>query len=135
MKRPFAVLRLVLCFSALFAALAAHAGEREIVLEKQDQGCRWIMRSPAKAGIAQVILSLRDHTGKPAGKRAVSGELLMPHMSMPGYPLKLEFQETENGVYAALVQYEHAGVWRIAAVVRDEDGRESRQVFDLDIAP
>jgi hypothetical protein len=104
----------------------------DITVSKEAQSYTWILQAPGQPGVAQISLSLRD-AGGPVQKRVVSGELWMPAMPMPGYPLELEFQEAEAGEYLALVQYGHGGHWRIRAKFKDDKGQLFQQDFDLDI--
>ncbi|MDR2801094.1 MAG: FixH family protein [Desulfovibrio sp.] len=102
-------------------------------MEKKSQGLTWTLTTPAKPGVAQVILRLRDEGGKPVQGRIVTGEVWMPGMPMDGYPLELRFEEARDGQYLALVQYGHGGRWQIRAAFRTDEGRDLRQAFDFDI--
>ncbi|MDR0827712.1 MAG: FixH family protein [Desulfovibrio sp.] len=137
-KCLFALLGLICLSFANFPAgpafSASNAGNvPELAVEKQSPEYIWVLRTPGKAGVVQVILTLRDAAGKTVKGRRVTGEVLMPTMPMPGYPLELEFQEAEDGKYAALVQYGHGGYWQIKARFKDDKDQLFQQVFDLDI--
>jgi nitrogen fixation protein FixH len=130
----------LLCWISAFPAgpgpaAAGPASFPAIRVEKESGGLTWILTTPARPGLVQVSLSLRDADGNPVRRRVVTGEVRMPDMPMEGYPLELLFAEAEDGQYLALVQYGHGGYWQIAAMFTDDDGRAVRQIFDFDIEP
>jgi hypothetical protein len=134
------LLRLAVLFSfwacaALFPWTAGAAGQKEaiIVLQRAGQGYALELRTPGRAGVAQVALLLKDAGGKPLAGKKITGELLMPRMPMPGYPLELEFYEEENGGYAALAQYAHGGLWRISVRFSGEGGTSVQESFDFEL--
>jgi nitrogen fixation protein FixH len=103
-------------------------------VEKSTQEYSWTLQTANKPGVVQVSLTLRDAGGGPVKGRTVKGELWMPDMPMPGYPLELAFKEDDAGRYLALAQYGHGGYWQIKAEFMDDKGQMFRQSFDLDIA-
>jgi hypothetical protein len=122
----------ILAADAAFAAPAgSNAGEINVL--RQERGYTWTLRAPDRPGVVQVSLSVRDAAGNPVRQKTLTGEVWMPTMPMPGYPLPLEFSEEEDGSYFALVQYGHGGYWQIRAEFRDDKGEWVRQVFDFDL--
>jgi nitrogen fixation protein FixH len=120
---------------AAFPADCAAAGSHPpaITVEEHSQGIAWVLTSPARPGLAQVSLVLRDAAGNPLKQRTVTGDVWMPEMPMQGFPLELRFDEAEEGRYLALVQYGHGGFWQIRVMFADDSGRVLRQSFDLNI--
>ncbi|MDR1241200.1 MAG: FixH family protein [Deltaproteobacteria bacterium] len=106
----------------------------EITVEKKSPEYTWILKTPGKPGLVQISLFLRHAGGSPVKQRSVTGEVWMPEMPMPGYPLALEFKEAEDGEYVALAQYGHGGFWQVKAQFKDDNDRLFQQSFDLDIA-
>ncbi|MDR2161452.1 MAG: FixH family protein [Desulfovibrio sp.] len=102
-------------------------------MEKQSPPYTWILQTPDKPGLVQVCLVVRDAGGGPAARRKVTGDVWMPAMPMPGYPLELKFEEAEEGRYFALVQYGHGGQWQIRAMFRDDQDQIFQQSFDFTI--
>jgi hypothetical protein len=115
--------------------ISAEAAQKaaEITVEQKTAEYAWILKTPNKPGVVQVSLILRDAGGNPAPGLYVTGEVWMPTMPMPGYPLELEFVEDGEGQYLALVQYGHGGYWQIRAKFRDARGQLFQQSFDIDM--
>ncbi|MDR3177047.1 MAG: FixH family protein [Desulfovibrio sp.] len=137
-RRLFSVFCLLCWAAAAFPAAsgfaaADRASSPAITVEKKSQGITWILTTPARPGVAQVSLVLRDAAGNPVQGKVVTGDVRMPDMQMEGYPLELQFAEDKDGRYVALVQYGHGGYWQIRATFGDDDGRVLRQSFDFDI--
>jgi hypothetical protein len=138
LKSPATFFGLLCCFitaiqaGAFSSASAAHRAA-EIAVERKSPEYTWILRTPDKPGLVQVSLDLLDAGGGKITGLTVTGEVWMPEMSMQGYPMSLEFQETEDGVYVALVPFGHGGYWQIRARFKDTRGRLLEQSFDLEI--
>ncbi|MDR2825603.1 MAG: FixH family protein [Deltaproteobacteria bacterium] len=116
-------------------AFSVQAAQRatEIILEQKTVEYTWILKTPNKPGVVQVSLILRDAGANPVLGLSVTGEVWMPKMPMPGYPLELEFDEEGEGQYLALVQYGHGGYWQLRAKFMDAKGQLFEQAFDIDM--
>lgn len=112
------------------SALAAPTAE-PITMRQSGPEYVWTLQTPGKAGVVQIILTLRDARGEPVRGKEITGAVWMPDMPMRGYPLELEFQEIEAGEYGALVQYKHGGFWRVMARFGGKDGKIFHQAFDF----
>ncbi|MDR1489041.1 MAG: FixH family protein [Desulfovibrio sp.] len=135
--RKFLIFCLLCLTVAVFPDVQAEAADQAhppaIIVENKSYGLTWTLTTPAKPGVVQVSLRLRDAGGNPVSGRVVTGEVWMPGMPMEGYPLELRFEEAEGGLYLALVQYGHGGHWQIRAAFRGGDDQVLRQSFDFEI--
>lgn len=130
---------LLSAFSAALpgVATAAAGGRQEapaITVEKTGPDISWTLKTPGKSGVVQVVLTLRDANNAPMLGKKLTGEVWMPAMPMPGYPLELDFYELQDGDYAALVQYAHGGLWQIKARFAGGEGKVHQESFDFTLA-